>query len=52
MVKIVYNKYAKAYIEQVATNTTQNNSEDRTQLIGLLNYFEVFFDGNLGEWDT
>ena len=27
------------------------NNEERTKLLGLLNYFEDLFDGTLGEWD-
>ena len=28
------------------------NSEERTQLLRLLKYFEDLFDRNIGDWDT
>ena len=35
MVKNLYNTYTKVDLEQVASNTTQLNSENRTKLIFL-----------------
>ena len=40
MVKILDINYAKADIEQLAANKTHMNSDERTQLLGLLTYFE------------
>ena len=42
----------KADLKQVSYNATQLNSEETTQLLRLLEYFEDLFDGTLGYWDT
>ena len=36
----------------LAANATQMNYEQITQLLGLLKYFDEFFDQNIGDWDT
>ena len=33
-------------------NTTQLNTEERNQLLSLLEDFEDLFDGNVGDWVT
>ena len=50
--KILSIAYSKEDLEQVANNTTQLNSEERTQLLRILQKFEDLFDGNLAGWDT
>ena len=50
--KIIDTIYAKVELKQVANNATRLNTEERTQLLSLLEDFEDFFDGTLGEWDT
>ena len=35
LVKILNCTYANSYLEHVAANTTQINTEERTQLLGL-----------------
>ena len=52
LVEILYSAYSKSNLKQVANNTTQMNSEKRTQLLSLLGYFENLFDGNLQNWNT
>ena len=52
IVKNIYSTYVKSYHEQLAANATQLNSEDKTQLLGLINDFDGLFDGTLEEWDT
>ena len=52
MVKILNSTYSKSDLEQVAANTTQINSEEKTQLLRLLKDFEGFFDITLGYSDT
>ena len=52
MVKILNSTYAKAYLKQVADNTTQLNAEERTQLLSLIEDSEDLFDGTLGDWST
>ena len=52
MVKTIYVTYAKADLEQVASNITQLNDDDKTQLIGLLEVFEGLFYGTVRKWDT
>ena len=47
LVKILVVAYMKAYLEQVDANTTQLNSEERPQLLRILNNFEDLFDGTL-----
>ena len=42
----------KANIKQVANNTIQLNSKDRTQLLRTLEYIEGLFDGTLVDWYT
>ena len=42
----------KVDLKQVANNATQLNTEERTQLLGLLKYFEYLFYGTLGDWYT
>ena len=42
----------RADLKHVASNATQMNAEEITQLLRLLEYFEDLFDGNLGDWDT
>ena len=44
--------YTKAYLEQVAANATHTNTEEITQILRLLKYFEDLFGGNLGECYT
>ena len=41
-VKILDSNYTKAYLEQVFANVTQMNDEDRTELLGILNYLRYF----------
>ena len=50
MVKILDSTYVKAYLKQVANNATQLNSEERTQVLSLLEDFKDFFDGTLEDW--
>ena len=52
MVKIIDSNFAKSYLEQRATSATQMNTEERTQPLGLLKYFDYLFDGTIWEWDT
>ena len=49
MVKILDSTYEKACLKQVADNSTQMNSEERTQLLSLPEDFEELFDGTLGD---
>ena len=49
MVKTLDSTYVKAYLKQVANNTTQMNAEERTQLFSLLGDFEDLFGINLGD---
>ena len=42
LVKIIDINYVKADLKQVADNATQLNSEERTQLLRLLEYFWEF----------
>ena len=51
IVKIINNIYAKTDLKQVTNNATQLNAEETTQLLRLLENFEVLFDGTLGYWD-
>ena len=50
--KILGSAYSRADPEQVASNVTQLNNEWRNQLLSPLRYFEEFFDGTPGNWDT
>ena len=52
MVKILNSTYTKEYLKQLADNTTHLNSEERTQLLSLLEDFKDLFDGTLGDWAT
>ena len=52
LVKIIDSTYMKADLKQADNNSTQMKSEERTQLLSLLEDFEELFDGNLGDWDT
>ena len=52
LIKIPGSTYAKAYLKQVAYNSTQMNVVEINQLLRILNYFKDFFDGTLGDWDT
>ena len=52
LVKNLDSTYAKDDLEQVADNVTKPNSDERTQLLGLLQYFEDFFDGTFRDWYT
>ena len=52
MVKILNSTYVKTYLQQVAANADQLVAKDRTQLLSLLQDFEDFSDGTLGDWDT
>ena len=52
MVKILNSTYAKADLKQVADNAIQLNSEERTQLLIILEDFKELFDATLGYWDT
>ena len=52
LAKILDSTYAKAYLEQLAANATQTNTEEITQLLRILEYFGDFFGGNLGDWGT
>ena len=47
LLKIIDSAYAKAYLKQVADNSTQLNSEEITQLLRLFGDFEDFFNGTL-----
>ena len=49
LVKILDITYNKSYLNQVADNSTQMNSEEITQLLKLLKYFQDLFDGTLGD---
>ena len=49
--KTINSNYSKEDLKQVADKATQLNSEERTQLLMLLEDFEVLFDGTLGGWD-
>ena len=51
LVKILDSTYAKWDLEQVDANATHIESEQRTQLLRLLNHFEVMFDVTLWDWD-
>ena len=48
MVKILNSTYAKADLKQVADNAIQLNSEERTQLLIILEDFKELFDATLG----
>ena len=48
LVKIFDSTYANENIEQVAADTTQTKSEQRTKLLRLIKYFEDLFDVTLG----
>ena len=50
LVKIIESTYAKSNLGQVAINATQMSSEERTQIIRILQDYEELFDGNLGDW--
>ena len=50
MVKPLDSTYMKSDLNQVADNATQLNSEERTQLLGLLEDFEDLFNSTLGDW--
>ena len=52
MVKILDSTYAKADLKQVADNTSNLNSEERTFLLSLLEDFKDLFDGTLGDLAT
>ena len=52
MVKILDRDYTNPHLEQVASNATHMNAEDRNQLLGLLKYFRGLFDSTPGDWDT
>ena len=52
MIKILDSNYAKADLKQIADNVTQLNTEERTQLLRILEDFEDLFAGNLGDWET
>ena len=52
LVKILYSTYVKAVLYQVANTVTHMDSEERTQSLRLLQYFEELFDVTQGEWDT
>ena len=47
MVKILDRNYSKAALRQVV-NASQMNDDERTLLLSLLEDFEYFFDGTLG----
>ena len=51
LVKIIDSAYVKAYLEQVAANSTQLNAKVITQLLRLLKEVEDFFDGTIGDWN-
>ena len=50
LLKILDSIYPKAYLQQVANNTTHINAEERTKLIWLLGVFKDLFGGNIGDW--
>ena len=52
MVIILNIAYAKSYLDQVANNSNQLNSEERTQLLSFLEELQDLFDGTLGDWAT
>ena len=49
MVKILNGTYEKAYLNQVADDATQLNSEERTILLSILEDFEDLFEVTLGD---
>ena len=52
LVKTPGSTYTKADLEDVASNTTQMNYEEKNQRIRLIKYFEDLFDGTIGDWYT
>ena len=52
MVKILNSTYEKSDLKQVSDDATQLDAEWRTLLLRLLEDFEEFFDGALGDWYT
>ena len=52
LLKILDSIYVKSDLKQVATNTTQMNNEDITQILNILKYWEDLFDGAIGYWYT
>ena len=52
LVKILDSTFSKAELEHVATNATQLNYEQITQLISLLKDFEGLFDDTPVYWYT
>ena len=52
MVNLIDSRYAKADLEQVASNAVQKNSDERINLLSLLNVFEEIFYDTIGLWDT
>ena len=47
LVKILEITYAKAKLKQVANNATHKNADDITQLLRILEYFDICFYGAL-----
>ena len=52
MVKILNITYVKADLKQVDGNVIYMNAEERTLLLNILEEFEDFLNGTLGDWDT
>ena len=52
MVKIFNSTYAKSDLNQVDNKITELNSEERTQLLSLLEDSEDLLNGTLGYWTT
>ena len=48
MVNIIDSTYEKSDLEQVTENETQLNTDERTQLLGLLKELEDLFDVIIG----
>ena len=51
-IKILDSNYAKSNLKQVSNNAIHLNAEEITLLLSLLEDFEDFFDGTLGEFST
>ena len=52
MFKIPNITYVKADLKQVDDNAIYMNAEERTLLLNIIEEFEDFFYGTLGDWDT
>ena len=52
LVKIINSNYVKADLENISKSTIHLNAEEITQLLRIIEKFEVLFDGDLGDWST